>query len=322
MVSVTAGRGGNGVCSFRREKFIPHGGPDGGDGGRGGHVILKADRDVDSLLSLYYAPHQRAKDGRPGGGARMTGHDGADVVLPVPCGTSVYNRDSGAFIGDLVDDGTELVIARGGKGGRGNWHWRSPSHQVPMEHSDGTEGEELYVRLELKLVADVGLVGYPNAGKSSLISKISKAHPKVAAYPFTTINPIMGTVFYDDYSSLRVVDIPGLIEGAHTGAGLGHAFLRHAERTKVIVLVIDMAGVDGRKPYEDYRVLRRELKHCNPELLKRPLLVVANKMDLPEAAAHLKEFKRKTRTKPLEISAQDGVGLKAVTQAMKKLCKP
>lgn len=316
----TAGNGGNGVVSFRREKFVPKGGPDGGDGGRGGHVILKASDDVDSLLAIYYAPRRRATPGDKGGGARMTGHDGKDIVIDVPCGTVIHDRATGAVLGELIDDHAEMIVAQGGKGGKGNWHWRSATHQTPMEHTDGELGKDVELQLELKIVAEVGLVGFPNAGKSALISSISKAHPKVAPYPFTTLHPIMGTVFYDDYSRLRVADIPGLIPGAHSGVGLGHAFLRHVERSQVLVYVIDMAGVDGRKPYEDYRVLRNELGLYSRDLLKRESICVANKMDLPEAAANLKEFKRKLRIKPLEISALTGAGLAALKKALRTLC--
>ena len=322
VVNAAAGAGGNGVVSFRREKFVPKGGPDGGDGGRGGHIILKASHDVDSLLALYYAPHQRARAGGNGAGARMTGANGKDIIIPVPCGTTVKNRETDTLLGDLIKPGDELIVAKGGKGGKGNWHWRSATHQVPMEHTDGEPGEELVLKLDLKLVADVGLVGFPNAGKSSVLRCISAAHPKVAAYPFTTINPIMGTMFFDDYTHMRVADIPGLIPGAHEGVGLGMDFLRHIERSRAIVYIIDMAGVDGRKPYQDYRDLRKELGFYSKALLKHPSIVVANKMDLPESKENLREFKRKIRIKPLELSTLTGTGLDALKTALRPFCPP
>ncbi len=318
-IYVTAGNGGNGCVGFRREKFVPKGGPDGGDGGRGGHVILRADRDVDSLIRLSYAPHQRARHGGHGRGKRCHGRNGEDLIAKVPCGTEVHDAETGELLHDLIAHGDEVSAATGGKGGNGNCHWATSTHQAPMEHTDGEEGQVATLRLELKIVADVGLVGFPNAGKSSLLTALSDAHPKIGAYPFTTLNPIIGTLIFDDYTRMTMADIPGLIEGAHEGVGLGHAFLRHIERASYLVFVVDMAGVDGRRPHEDYLHLREELELHRADLLERPCLVVANKMDAAEAQDHLVTFRKKTRTQPLLVSALDGTGLPELKQAVREL---
>jgi GTP-binding protein len=321
-VHIRAGNGGNGCVSFRREKFVPHGGPDGGDGGRGGNVILVGDHDEDSLVRLYFTPEQRAEDGGHGKGSQLHGRNGKDLVIQVPCGTEIHDPRTGIRLGDITKHGQQMILARGGKGGLGNCHWKSSTHQAPREHTDGEAGEEFDVRMELKLLADAGLVGYPNAGKSSVLSRISDAHPRIAAYPFTTLNPIIGTLLFDDYTRIRVADIPGLIDGAHAGRGLGHEFLRHVERSQVLIYVIDMAGMDGRKPYEDYRNLRNELKLHNKELARRPSIIVANKMDLPEAVENLKAFKSKTRTKPLKVSTLSGDGLDELKEAIRQATVP
>ena len=305
---VYAGNGGNGCASFRREKYIPRGGPDGGDGGRGGSVILRADKNVDSLIDLYYEPHRRAEHAGPGRGKQCTGRDGRDLRVRVPPGTLVRHEADGAPVGELLADGQELVVARGGRGGLGNMHFATSSHRAPREFTPGTPGEQFVLRLELKSIADVGLVGYPNAGKSTLLRALTAARPKVAAYPFTTLHPIIGTLGIDEIESLRIADIPGLIDGAHQGVGLGHDFLRHIERTKLLVFVVDMAGVDGRDPADDWDSLQRELELYNAELARRPALVVANKMDLPEAAERLKDFRKRTKTRPIPISAATGEG--------------
>lgn len=239
----------------------------------------------------------------------MHGLNGQDLVIPVPCGTLVRDLATDEELGDLVEPGQQLVVAKGGKGGLGNPHWQTATHQTPREHTDGVEGDERKLRFDLKLMADVGLVGFPNAGKSSVLSRISNAHPKIAPYAFTTLNPIIGTLVGDDYSHCTVADIPGLVKDAHEGVGLGVRFLRHVERATCLAYVIDMAGSEGREPVDDYRVLRRELKSFNPELLERPFLIIANKMDLPEAAGNLTTFKRKTRLKPLPVSAETGEGM-------------
>lgn len=308
-VYVYAGNGGNGCCSFRREKYVDRGGPDGGDGGMGGSVYLRASKDVDSLLDLYYDPHRRAEHAGPGTGKQCTGRNGADKFVAVPCGTIVRDFETGDPLGEVLEDGQTLLVAKGGRGGLGNMHFATSSHQAPREHTPGTKGEHRKLLLELKTVADVGLVGYPNAGKSSLLGAISPARPKIAPYPFTTLNPIIGTVEYDDFSRLRVADIPGLIDGAHEGVGLGHDFLRHIERTRFLVFVIDMAGVDGRNPVDDYRNLKKEIKLYSQELAARPSLVVANKMDLPEAEENLKAFRRRTKLKPTPLAAATGLGI-------------
>jgi len=286
---IASGDGGNGVVSFRREKFVERGGPDGGDGGRGGHVILRADAQVSSLERWYFQPHQRAEAGGKGSGARKHGRNGEDLVLDVPPGTEAVDEEAGA-LGEVLEAGETLMLARGGKGGLGNVHFKTSTHQTPRECTPGEEGEERTVRLTLKIISDVGLVGFPNAGKSTLLSRLSAAHPKVAPYPFTTLNPILGTVEVAGYRTVTVADIPGLIEGAHRGVGLGHDFLRHIERTRFLLYVIDMAGVDGRHPADDYLNLREELQQYRTDLVARPYAILANKMDVPGAEERLREF--------------------------------
>ena len=317
-----AGKGGDGSASFRREKFIANGGPDGGDGGRGGHIILRGDRDTDSLIAIYFAPHRKARSGGSGRGKQLHGKNGGDLVVPVPCGTEVHNSETGELLCDITEHDAEFMAARGGKGGLGNVHWKTSTHQAPREFTPGEPGEEIAYRLELKLSADIGLVGYPNAGKSSLLTCLSDAHPKIGAYPFTTLNPIIGTIIFDDYSRLKLADIPGIIDGAHDGIGLGHAFLRHVERARYLMFVIDMSGVDGRKPYEDYASLRREITLHRKELAERPSLVVANKMDSPEYEENLREFVAETGAEPLQVSALTGDGVDTLKQALFELCRP
>jgi len=305
LVHVRAGKGGDGSCSFRREACVPEGGPDGGDGGRGGHVIFKGSRDVDSLIALYFAPQLFAEDGVAGRGQKMYGRKGKDLIVPVPCGTVVMDAESGAVMADVVDHGQEVIIANGGKGGLGNVHFRTSTHQVPTEHTPGDPGDEYRLKLELKTIADAGLLGFPNAGKSSLLTCISDAHPKIASYPFTTLNPIVGTVEYPDFSQLRVADVPGIIEGAAAGVGLGIDFLKHLARSRVLVYVIDMAGTDNRQPWKDYLTLRKEIEQHDAELLARPSLVLANKMDEDAAVENLPRFIRETGVTPLQVSALD-----------------
>jgi GTP-binding protein len=316
---ILAGCGGNGSASFRREKYVPFGGPDGGDGGRGGHIILQADPNVDSLIALYYQPRQHAEDGGKGMGKKQHGRSGQDLVLKVPCGTVVRDETTGEILGDLITPGEQLMVARGGKGGLGNCHWKTSIHQAPLEHTKGEAGEQRRLRLDVKIVADIGLIGFPNAGKSTLLTAISHAHPKIAAYPFTTLQPVIGTIQYDTFTRLKLVDIPGLIQGAHTGAGLGHTFLRHVERTRGLVYVIDMAGSDGRHPADDYATLRDELNHYNPALLQRPALIVANKMDLDSALENLPEFIARTGQKPLLVSGLTRRGTDELKSALHKL---
>lgn len=309
---VQSGKGGNGIASFRREKFVPKGGPDGGDGGRGGHVWVVGDSNLDSLLPLYYQPHQRAPNGGDGRGKQCHGKNGQDLDVVVPCGTMIEVAETGELFGEVLEDGERIMLARGGKGGLGNCHFKSSTHQAPRECTPGEEGQQLEFWLELKIVADIGLVGYPNAGKSSLITALSHAHPKIAAYPFTTLNPVIGILEFDDFKTLRVADIPGLIDGAHDGVGLGHEFLRHVERTRFLVFVIDMAGYDGRDPADDYIHLREELRLYKHDLDHRPYLILANKMDLPDAQEHVQEFREKTGETPIEISAMNQTGLDEV----------
>ncbi len=311
-----AGDGGNGCCSFRREKYVPKGGPDGGDGGRGGHVILRTDPNLSSLIHILHQPHQRAGRGGHGQGSKRHGKNGADKMVPIPCGTVIRDAASGHILADLVSPGETLVVAHGGDGGMGNCHWTTSTRQAPTEHTEGGAGEKKTLRLELKLIADAGLVGFPNAGKSSLLSRISSAHPKVGSYPFTTLNPALGTLIDEKYSQLTVADIPGLIQGAHKGMGLGHDFLRHIERAPILVIVIDMAGVDGRDPLDDYTGIREELRLHREEMADRPSLLVAHKMDLREADANLSAFIRKTGKQPLPVSSVTGEGVDSLVQAL------
>ena len=323
-VQVRAGKGGDGSSSFRREACVPEGGPDGGDGGRGGHVIFCGSHDVDSLIALYFAPLLFAEDGVAGRGQKMYGRAGNDLYVPVPCGTSVFDAETGALVADVVEDGQEVILAHGGKGGLGNVHFKTSTHQVPTEHTPGELGEEFRLRLELKTIADAGLLGFPNAGKSSLLACVSEARPKIASYPFTTLNPIVGTIRYPDFSQLRVADVPGIIEGAASGVGLGIDFLKHIARSSVLVYVIDMAGTDNRKPWDDYLTLRREIEQHDAALLARPALVLANKMDEDEAIANLPRFVKKTGVSPLPLSALDpaDAGVAAFKQRLWELLKP
>lgn len=311
-VYVKAGDGGDGCMSFRREKFIPKGGPDGGDGGRGGDVIFVADVTLDNLVDLYYRPHQKGERGVHGKGKDMHGRRGETKYVKVPCGTVVMDWDTHEVLGELLEDGQEFLVAKGGKGGLGNPHFATASYQAPRERTLGEPGEEVVLRLDLKTMADVGLVGYPNAGKSTFLGKISGAHPKVAPYPFTTLHPIIGTVVFEDYRKIRVADIPGLIDGAHEGIGLGHDFLRHVERTNFLLYVLDMGGTDGRDPVDDFHNLQEELHLYKEELKEAPFMVLANKMDVPGADDNLVEFIEKTGIKPIEMMAEIEEGVSTV----------
>jgi GTP-binding protein len=377
-----AGDGGNGSVSFRREKYIDHGGPDGGSGGNGGDIVLIADKNVGDLSDYHFSPRLVAQHGIHGRGKNRAGRNGKEMIFRVPVGTQVfrlsrpvrrlgYQRyrpaavmeeedfkstkmmgivhqpgrarealanaraaedkkptvdaapveemlDERELIADMIEEGQTYILAKGGHGGRGNFSFRSSTHQAPREFEYGEPGEELHVELELKTLADVGLVGYPNAGKSTLLSKLTRAHPKIAAYPFTTLTPNVGLTDFDDYTRITIADIPGLIEGAHEGRGLGYEFLRHIERCRLLLILIDMAGVDARKPWDDYKQLLGELKLYNPELLQKPRVVVANKMDLPAAKKNLAAFKRKHKVKVLAIAAQDGEGLEKLKLALQK----
>ncbi|MFW5871460.1 MAG: GTPase ObgE [Verrucomicrobiota bacterium] len=315
-IRVKAGDGGNGCASFRREKFLPKGGPDGGDGGRGGHVILRGDKNENSLIRLHYNPDRRAEKGGHGKGKKLHGRNGSDLVAKIPCGTEVWDKESGEFLGDIVEHGQSILVARGGSGGKGNSRFKTSTNRAPREFTPGEPGEEHNLQLILKLVADVGLVGLPNAGKSSLLARISHAHPKVAPYPFTTLNPVVGTLIFEDYSRITVADVPGIIKGAHQGVGLGHDFLRHIERSRFLIFVIDMSGTDGRNPTEDYRVIREELKRHKPELAQRPSLAVANKMDLSGSEERITSFRKNTGISPIEVSAATGAGIDLLRESI------
>lgn len=282
-IYVKGGDGGNGCMSFRREKFIPKGGPNGGDGGDGGSVVFVADAGLSTLLDFRYRQHLRAQRGGHGEGAKRTGRDGVDLVAHVPAGTIVRDGASGEMLADLASDGQRAVIAKGGRGGRGNARFATATHRTPRRADPGSPGEELWVELELRLIADVGLVGLPNAGKSTLLRRVSSARPKVGAYPFTTTDPVLGAVDLPDGRSFVLADLPGLIEGAHHGAGLGHEFLRHIARTRVLMHVIDLTSPDD--PLTQYAVVRRELELYDRRLLERPMIVALNKIDLPESRA-------------------------------------
>jgi GTP-binding protein len=308
-ISVRAGNGGGGAATFRREKFIPRGGPNGGDGGRGGHVYLVADPELNTLLHFSFQRKFVAEHGGNGQKNKMFGRHGEDLEVRVPPGTVVRATIDGVeYVVDLERPGQRLLAARGGKGGLGNVHFTTSTRQAPRIAELGEPGQALELELELKLIADVGLVGFPNAGKSTLLSVISAAQPKIAAYPFTTLQPNLGLVTVGDYERFVAADIPGLIEGAHAGVGLGHDFLRHIERTRVIIHVVDAAGVDGRDPLEDYHQINAELRQYQPELAERPQVVALNKLDLPEAQANLDRLRRE-----LPVAAADLVSIAAAT---------
>src|SRR5213594_3055374 len=278
-IRVKGGHGGNGVTAFRREKFVPRGGPSGGDGGRGGNVWLVADPSLNTLLHLRYNPEHIAGRGMHGEGSNRSGREGADAIVRVPVGTQIFDALTGDLIQDLAEDGARRLVARGGRGGFGNAHFATSTNRAPRYHQEGSEGERYELQLELKLLADVGLVGFPNAGKSTLISTISAAKPKIADYPFTTLEPHLGVVDLGDFRTFVVADIPGLIEGAHEGHGLGDRFLRHIERTKLLLHLVDVSSASGRDPVSDYKTVDRELAAYNPDLARRPQIVVATKID-------------------------------------------
>ncbi len=370
-----AGHGGKGCIAFQREKYRPKGGPSGGNGGRGGDVILEADHDLNNLIAQYYQPRLIAEDGQGGLGKGCDGHAGKDLLIKVPCGTLVWElsrvipveeppegeeedipslpssfsrrpllraaggqvlevdladetpdanagsgpKPEGKLIADLTENGQRFVLCHSGRGGLGNRNFATATHQAPRFAQPGEGGEEGEFRFELRIVAEVGLTGYPNAGKSTLLTAISRARPKVASYPFTTLHPQIGIVEYSDFHRLTVCDVPGLIEGAHANVGLGHEFLRHIKRCSVLVVLVDMNGTDNRAPWDDYKNLLQELELYDPALLKRPRLVVANKMDEPAAAENLKKFKRKVPRTPLMLmSAAFDQGIEEFKQTIRK----
>lgn len=344
-----AGDGGRGSVSFRREKFIPRGGPDGGDGGRGGSVILRASDQVDNLVSFYYDPKIKALSGKGGSGRQKSGKSAEDKIALVPVGTAVYrvpeklipppktgfedeesaetplhkkslSVDELELVADLTEPGQDFILCQGGKGGKGNIHFKSSTNRVPTEYTEGTEGGRGYFFFELRKIADAGLVGYPNAGKSTLISQISAAHPKIAPYPFTTLTPMIGVVEAAEFGRFTVADIPGLIEGAHRNVGLGHDFLRHVVRCKLLLFVIDMAGSEGRDPCDDLARLREEIVLYDPTLAQRQWLVIANKMDLPESQENLRIFRiRFPKPEIIGISADQSTGIEALKQRLGEL---
>jgi GTP-binding protein len=322
-VKLAAGDGGRGCISFRREKYEPWGGPNGGDGGRGGDVVLLGDVNTNNLVDYKFQPHWHGERGEHGQGADCHGRDGEPCILKMPLGTIVIDVATGKPVAEMIADGQRIVLCKGGNGGWGNTHFKTSTNRAPKRANAGHSGEQGTYRLVLKSIADVGLVGFPNAGKSSLTGRITKARPKTAAYPFTTLHPQIGVIEYLDEvkgnKRLLLADVPGLIEGAHEDRGLGHRFLRHIERCALLVFLIDMAAVDARDPRDDYKHLLHELKLYDKSMLQKPRLVVANKMDLPEAAAHLAKFKRRyPSVDVLEISCATGEGLEKLKKELLK----
>jgi GTP-binding protein len=343
-IHAKAGDGGNGCVSFRREKFVPRGGPNGGDGGKGGDIILRSDVHTDNLVDFYYQPLLKAKRGEHGMGKNMYGKAGSDSIYKVPQGTLIYRiptrvpaaapADESAenapnkvaiapsdceLLADLTLENQEFTLCQGGAGGKGNTHFKSSTNRVPRQFTEGEPGEEGYFLLELRKIADVGLVGYPNAGKSTLLSRISAAHPKVAPYPFTTLNPIVGVVDFDGYQRATVADIPGLIDGAHRNVGLGDDFLRHIVRCKLLVFVLDTAGSEGRNPIEDLGSLRRELHLYDPTLSRRGWIIAANKIDLPGAEENLRTLRSRFSDKIIiPMAAVEGRGIEEFRDALRQ----
>ena len=316
-IHVKAGDGGNGCVSFRREKSVPKGGPDGGDGGRGGSVIFVSDPNKDTLLDFSGRHHWKAKSGQGGEGKKKAGEDGGDLIVPVPVGTMVFDADTDALLADMNAPDMRVVIAKGGRGGKGNWHFKSATNQTPRFAVPGTDGEERNLKLELKLIADVGLVGMPNAGKSTLLASVSAARPKVAAYPFTTLDPQLGIVELDGERRIVMADIPGLIEGAKDGAGLGHAFLRHIERTKIIVHLLDLYPSDGSDPAKNYKVIRKELEAFSPLLAEKREVIAASKLDLATDDKALKALRKKLKGK--EVLAISGASRQGLSELLDRV---
>ncbi|HMF55403.1 MAG TPA: GTPase ObgE [Pyrinomonadaceae bacterium] len=321
-IRVKGGNGGNGVTAFRREKFVPRGGPSGGDGGRGGDVWLVADESLNTLLHLRYDPEHPAERGRHGEGSNRYGRDGEDEIVRVPVGTQVFEAESGELLHDFTTDGERWLAAKGGRGGFGNSHFATSTNRAPRYHQEGGAGEELELQLELKLLADVGLVGFPNAGKSTLISTISAAKPKIADYPFTTLEPHLGVVDMGEFRTFVVADIPGLIEGAHKGAGLGDRFLRHVERTKLLLHLVDVSSASGRDSVEDYETINRELAAYDEKMVMRPQIVVATKLDALEEPERLERLRERSGRdgKPFyAISSATGQGVRELVNAVARM---
>ncbi len=311
VVSLKAGDGGKGSAGFRREKFIPLGGPDGGDGGNGGNVYAVGDENVTDLENFMFSPNIRAGDGANGAGRQKTGETGKDAYLRVPPGTIISNVETDSVVAEVLKHGEKILLLRGGKGGLGNIHFKSSTNRAPRQFTYGSDGEEGEFKLVLKTIADAGMVGFPNAGKSSLINLITPARPKIGAYPFTTLRVNIGTLEYPEhYEKLKLADIPGLIDGASDNRGLGHKFLRHIERCKVLVVMLDMAGTDGRKPADDYKNLMNELGLYSSALLEKPMIIAANKMDEPDAKKNLSAFRRKYKNLdiiPISCLSEEGI---------------
>lgn len=321
-IRIAGGHGGNGVTAFRREKFVPRGGPSGGDGGRGGDVWLEADESLNTLLHLRYNPEHIAERGRHGEGSNRSGREGNDTVVRVPVGTQVYDAETGELLYDFTRSGERWLAARGGRGGFGNAHFATSTNRAPRYHQEGSPGEEREFQLELKLLADVGLVGFPNAGKSTLISTISAAKPKIADYPFTTLEPHLGVVDLGEYRTLVVADIPGLIEGAHQGAGLGDRFLRHVERTKLLLHLVDVSSASARDTLSDYETINRELRAYDEKLAERPQIVVATKIDAlddPERLERLRAQAEKDRRPFYAISSATKEGVRELVNAASRM---
>ena len=319
IVTVKAGDGGNGCLAFRREKFVPRGGPSGGDGGRGGDVILVSSEHYNTLLHFRFNPEHTAERGRHGEGSNRTGRDGENIELPVPVGTIAYNAETGERLFDFTAPGQRFAVAHGGRGGRGNARFATATHQAPTEHEEGRPGDFLKLRLELKLLADVGLVGFPNVGKSTLISRLSAAKPKIADYPFTTLEPNLGVVDAGDGRTFVLADIPGLIEGAHEGHGLGIQFLRHIERTHLLVHLVDVSDFSGRDPAHDIDVILEELANFGADLIEKPMIIVANKIDACQELSRVEAAKTKAHERDLPfytISAVVGTGLDELRYAI------
>ncbi|HUA97118.1 MAG TPA: GTPase ObgE, partial [Terracidiphilus sp.] len=320
-----AGDGGNGCLAFRREKYVPRGGPSGGDGGRGGDIFLVSSEHQNTLLRFRFNPEHKAQRGRHGEGSNRTGAEGHSIDLEVPVGTVVYDDQTGERLHDFTGPGDRFLVARGGRGGKGNARFATATHQAPTEHEPGKPGEERRLRLELKLLADVGLVGFPNAGKSTLISRISAARPKIADYPFTTLEPQLGVVSFDDYRSFVVADIPGLIEGAHLGHGLGTQFLRHIERTRLLAHLVDVSEASGRDPAQDFETVMAELASFSEDLAAKPMIVVAAKMDAAQDPARVEALRQVAAERGLpffEISSVTGQGLDELRYAMAERVLP
>jgi GTP-binding protein len=317
-IHVKSGKGGNGIIHWRREKFIPKGGPDGGNGGVGGDVIFRADKQINTLLDFRYHKKFIAKNGNPGEGSNKEGRSAEPIYIKIPVGTLIRNAETGELVADITEDGEELVIAKGGRGGKGNWLFRSPTNQAPRVCTPGDPGEEFHLELEMKLLADIGLVGFPNAGKSTLISTISAARPKIADYPFTTLIPNLGMVYFQEGKSFVVADIPGLIEGAHEGKGLGIQFLKHIERTKALLYLIDCTSEDIK---HDYKVLANELKAFNKDLPKKKSIIAITKLDIADEdrRKEVKKLKFPRGVVVQYISAATSEGISDLVEAMWKL---